>query len=366
MPPGEGTGRGTLLIGVDGGASGVRAVAVAVEAGVPSPIGAAEPRAFDDGFAPASLERQRAEQRAPAIEPAERAAGARRIELAAESIAAVAAAHGASRARVGLCWPGAKTADGRGVLVAAHGPRITALASRLEARLVDLGVEPAVPLGPLWSDGWCGTRGERAAEGGALRDVDCGYWLGGGSGLAEGLVLGGAQVALAGELDWFPRAWALTSEAGPSFEELVAPGPVGRRWRGRAAVEAAVHPEDRAERDVEAVAALTNQGTWLARLVFRRLEALRARGATCERAVVAQRLAEVAGDARAEPFLWGTAERELARLLAFEADDELARAWLDRGASADPFPPLVHGRLVRSTLRLAPALGAALAAAEAG
>jgi hypothetical protein len=241
-----------------------------------------------------------------------------------------------------------------------HGPRIPDYLARLEAALVERGALPAAPLGPLESDGTAAGLGELRGAGGALAGVGCGYYAGGGSGLSEALVLDGDVVELADLGDWFPRAWELAAPGkGSSYEDQIALGAVNARWReasGRAGDERAV-PEDWLEDDVLAVAALTNLGTQLARLAHARLAALTARGYRPERIVAGQRLGQLFADPRTEFCLRRTAERELARLLYQDADARLAERYLVPGARS-----LVSGLLVGSTLRLAPALGAALAA----
>jgi hypothetical protein len=77
--------------------------------------------------------------------------------------------------------------------------------------------------------------------------------------------------------------------------------------------------------------------------------------------VIGQRLGQLLVDERAAPFVRRTAERELARLLYLEAPESLARRWLHRRPER-LFGTLAEGRFVPSTLRIAPALGAAWSA----
>jgi hypothetical protein len=310
------------------------------------------------GFEPRELDQQRAEERAPVLDALEREQGERWVSAAAAVIGRAAA--GARRIAVGVALPGLKTADGRGTRVVAHGPRIPDYAGRLEAALVSAGLEPAAPIGPLESDGRCAGLGELRAAGGALRGARCAYYAGGGSGLAEALVLDGEVVDLDAAGGWFPRAWELAAPGtGGSYEEQVALSAVNARWRGstgRAADDPAL-PEECLEREVEAVAALTNLGTQLARLLHARLAALTGRGYAPERLVVGQRLGLLLADLRTEFCLRAVAERELVRLLDQDPDGRLARRYLTADERA-----LAPGLLVASTLRLAPALGAALCA----
>ena len=350
-----------LLIGVDGGSSGVRAVAVRVVEREPGEVGALEQEHYDEPsgpgrYEPRSLTDQRAEQRAPALGALEREVGRLRVAAAARCIARVAAARGARRVRVGMALPGIKTADGRGTCVVKNGPRVPDFSARLEAELVGLGLEPSEGLGPLYSDGTCAGHGEHLAQGGALRGLDCGYYLGGGTGLSEVLLLDGEVVGLDAVADWFPRAVDLDLDCGSNFEQALSPAAFNAGWRARAGRGARELPEEHLDSDVLAVAALTHVGTQLGRLVHLRLTALAARGYRAERVVVGQRLARLLADPRTEFFLRRTAERELARLLCTGGAADLAGAYLTEGGT---FGRLRPGLLVASSLRSAPALGAA-------
>ena len=357
-------GRDPALVGVDGGASGVRAhrVEVGPEGGLS--LGA---RSFEEdylpvpGFAPVPLEEQAAELRAPRIGSLEREQGERWIAAAAACLGAVL--DGGDRgARVGIALPGLKTEDGRGTIVVRNGPRVPDYLDRLEARLAAAGLD-VLPIGELRGDGECCGRGEELAAGGLLRGVRDAYYLGSGTGVAEALVLAGRRVRM-GEVDGFPPAWQLEDERGASCEDAVSVAAVNRRWleatRRPRPLRPSAWPEDHVEHDVLAVAALTNLGTATARLVHRRLVAAAERGRALERAVLGQRLGQLWTDERARPFLASTAERELARLLTLSTADGHAAAYLEPGGG--PFGRLRPGLLAPSGLRAAPALGAAAAA----
>jgi len=265
---------------------------------------------------------------------------------------------------VGVALPGVKTADGRGTLVVRNGPRVPDYLDRLEARLAEAGLD-VLPIGRLFGDGECCGRGEELASGGLLRGVGDAYYLGSGTGVAEALKRGGRLVPLEAA-EGFPRAWELTDERGLSLEDSVAVAAVNRRWLEATSqprpLRPSEWPEDHVDRDVLAVAALTNLGTAAARLVHRRLVAAAERGRPLERVVLGQRLGLLWCDERAGPFLAGTAERELGRLLALCTDAVLAAPYL--AAAAEDLGRVRAGLLAPSRLRAAPALGAAAAAVE--
>lgn len=160
-----------MLIGVDGGASGVRVYEVI---------------ATEDGFA---LGPARAERTYGAADM---------VEAAATCIAEVA---GGRDVLCGICMPGLKTEDGRGIARMVNGPAIPDYLDRLEERL-------GISVARLWSDGFASGVGEEVA--GLFRGVRNAYYLGGGTGIAECLKLDGRVRAL-DELE-LPRAWELGFE----------------------------------------------------------------------------------------------------------------------------------------------------------
>ena len=65
--------------------------------------------------------------------------------------------HGKPRLRIGIGMPGLMTANGRGIAVLNNGPRMPDLADKLEESLRGAGLEPAVPIARIGSDGdYCG------------------------------------------------------------------------------------------------------------------------------------------------------------------------------------------------------------------
>ncbi|HVS09486.1 MAG TPA: hypothetical protein VMS76_06380, partial [Planctomycetota bacterium] len=187
-----------LWIGADCGASGVRVHEIDWErdgalAWRPrlGRGGHAQPWPRAAGFRPLPLAEQRA---SPEPTAEERAQGEHWIEALARSIATVARSAGGGPVRLGIAAPGVKTADGRGIALALHAPRIPRLVEELERRLALEGVVLERPIDRLVDDGLACALAECA--GGALLGVRDAYWLGGGSGLAEALVVAGAPAAL--------------------------------------------------------------------------------------------------------------------------------------------------------------------------
>ena len=166
--------RGMVLIGVDGGASGFRAHEIVVRDTPTGPrfaLGAhsaAEEIEPVVGFSPQSLEVQQAQARESRFEisPEEEVLQGRWVHAASRAIWRVAAAAGPAEVCVGVCAPGLKTRDGRGIKLSLNGPRIPDFVDALEQSLMLDGLNLVRPIAQLISDGLACGFGESMAEGG--------------------------------------------------------------------------------------------------------------------------------------------------------------------------------------------------------
>ena len=331
----------TQLIGVDGGATRVRACEVEV-LGAPievrlraGPRGAEREYKRIDGFeTPAELGLSEPEQLGE-IQPREREQGWAWIEATAQCVLEVSRRRDAKNVLLGLAMPGLKTADGRGLAFARNGPRIPEFAERLTELLVCEGVELAAPIGELLGDGWCAGVGETWGEGGALHGWRTAYYLGGGTGLAEALVLGGELVPLLDVGEWFPPAWRCLV-ADSRVEDLLSARAINQRWAERAGFETPLErgrfPEDHVLRDFRAQELLDGVGRTLAEFVSRRALLLAQHSAdepehpgphVLERIVLGQRLGELFADPRTHEHLRRAFEAELGTRLHRLGLDEL-------------------------------------------
>jgi hypothetical protein len=307
-----------LLIGVDGGATNVRALPVRVrDDGLLEPAGARVELAHG-GFEPEDIAVQQAEAgdvRDPRP-PAEAEAASHRADVTARAIAE--AAGDARRVALGICMPGVRTADGRGIAVLRNGPRSPRFLDELEARLRARGVQLAAPIPPLLGDGVAGALGERRASGGGLLDVGDAYWLAGGTGLAEAFLVGGRVRALDEFRGVVTKAWAMVSSPGIAYEDGLSMGGWNRAWwRAFGTRESAampVHVEDAALRgDPRAVAILEQAGALLGRLCVDRAERMREHaGVELARAIVGAHLGRLLARHELALYLREPAERRLA------------------------------------------------------
>ncbi len=222
----------TLLVGVDGGATEVRAFQV-VRSGGRLALGPARAAFRHERIAeftpcPLAIQLAQRERGLLEIDALEAGQGERWIESYASAIESVVARAHTGRpeardmaglgVRIGACAPGVKDAHGRSLEVVKNGPRIPAFVDRLEARLARAGLVPEAPVPPLLSDGVAAGLGEQAAAEGGFAHVRSAYYLGGGTGLAECCLLDGRVVSLDELGDACDKAWALASSSGADYE----------------------------------------------------------------------------------------------------------------------------------------------------
>ncbi len=361
--------RGMVLIGVDGGASGFRAHEIVVRDTPQGPrfaLGAhsaAEEIEPVVGFTPKSIEDQHAQARDSSFEisPEERLLQGRWVHAASRAIWRVAAAAGPAAVCVGVCAPGLKTEDGRGIKLSLNGPRIPDFVDALEQSLMLDGLNLVRPIARVVSDGLACGQGESMAVGGQLADVEHGYYLGGGSGVAEAFKLSGKVLGLdefGGQLE---KAWRLRADDGESFESHLSVSGMNRAFGlgGSAPIEPAELPENAAAAgDPRALDLFRGRAERLAELACSRLISMQnANGVCLERVVVGQRLGQFFLDPRLESCFASPARAALLAQLRARTPAAVRDLWLSDGA-------LCPGRLVGSALRAAPALGALALALE--
>jgi hypothetical protein len=362
------------LIGVDGGATHVRAREVEVErvAGAARLVaGSRSSRTAHRTVPGFETPAQRGLDDPDVLEPptpAEREQGWAWIESTARCVLEVARSRASKTVLLGVAMPGVKTADGRGIAFALHGPRVENFLGHLGEHLASEGVELAAPIAGLYGDGWCCGLGERHGQSGLLKGLRTAYYVGGGTGVAEALVLDGEQVRLESVEDWFPRVWRLRRGKEPLEGWLSASG-INRSWARISGFELPLEPgrfpEERM-RDRRAAELFELAGEALGHLIAHRIVSLAtgcppeqgsANPHVLERVVVGQRLGRMLDDPRTSGRMRAALESELDRVLR--------RTGLDALIPPDGGIGQERRELVRtSRLEEAAALGAAACALQ--
>jgi len=382
-----------LLIGVDGGATNVRAHHVHVDTnnvGDRFYLGQASSqlRYPPSDFVPIPLQRQLDDQGAGRmlLSSTEAKRGSGIAATMAQAVINVARESEGSADQVilGIAMPGLKTAEGRGIAVLNNGPRMPSLAKTVETSLEEAGIVLVNPIHRLGSDGdYCGM-GEQFALDGLFRDVDHAYYLGGGTGLAESLKLGGKLVTFDQSRSWIAKAWQMQSTQGNTFEQVASAKAINDRYREQSRTvgstsSSLLFPEELAlQGDPLAKQALASAAQALAELIYERITcvfrgrsgsggfsdtsvALDAdheyRGILIDRIVLGQQTGRIYSAPRFATVFRNELDRSLSARIREDRDEALKDRYLSGG-------DLRPGIVVPSQLSAAAALGAAITAVQ--
>ncbi len=110
--------------------------------------------------------------------------------------------------KTGLCFPGIKTE--KGIAILANGPRINNLLDQLEN------------IYSLYHDSDCCVIGEWKSTIGKMKNVNNSIYIGGGTGIADGIILNGKIIDF-NQKESPKRSWALMLPSGDSVESWLSP-----------------------------------------------------------------------------------------------------------------------------------------------
>ncbi len=116
---------------------------------------------------------------------------------------------------IGLCFPGIK--NERGVVIMANGPRIPDFLERIQ------GID-SIP-----HDSDCCVLGEWKSTIGKLQNCDNAVYIGGGTGIADGIILKGKMIDFNARDD-VKRSWELKIPSGETIESCLSPKWMIHQW----------------------------------------------------------------------------------------------------------------------------------------
>ena len=117
--------------------------------------------------------------------------------------------------KIGLCYPGLK--NHRGIVVMANGPRIPNLAHHVH------------PVKNILNDSDCCVIGELKSTIGMMQDTENGIYIGGGTGIADGIILNGEILNITNTVG-VPRCWEISVSSNETVETLLSPAGIIKRY----------------------------------------------------------------------------------------------------------------------------------------
>ena len=117
--------------------------------------------------------------------------------------------------KIGLCFPGLKSHEG--VVVMANGPRIPNLTHHIN------------PVKNILNDSDCCVIGELKSTIGMMQDTENGIYIGGGTGIADGIILNGEILNITNTVG-VPRCWEISVSSNETVETLLSPAGIIKRY----------------------------------------------------------------------------------------------------------------------------------------
>jgi predicted NBD/HSP70 family sugar kinase len=144
------------------------------------------------------------------------------IESAANVIQDLYHLGGKKPVLIGIGMPGLKTTDQRGINAIANGPRMPAYCSQIEKLLNARDIQLLASIHRLGSDAdYCGI-GEFYASEGSFRGIQNAYYLGGGTGAADALLLDGKLIPFDQIKSWMAKTWEFKNDLDLSLERYAS------------------------------------------------------------------------------------------------------------------------------------------------
>jgi len=125
---------------------------------------------------------------------------------------------------VGLCFPGIKTANYDGISIMANGPRNINMLSMIN-KMLKPELDNKISIKTIYDDSECCVIGEWKSSIGNLRDCKNAIYVGGGTGIADGIILNNKIV----DKD-IERSWELIMPSGESVEQCLSLGGMLSQW----------------------------------------------------------------------------------------------------------------------------------------
>jgi len=129
---------------------------------------------------------------------------------------------------IGLCFPGIKTTNFDGISIMANGPRSIDMLSQLNQKIKSkLGHKLSIKT--IYDDSECCVFGETKSSTGKLKNCYNAIYIGGGTGIADGLILNNKLIDLKNH-SGIKRSWELEMPEGETIEQCLSLGGMLRKW----------------------------------------------------------------------------------------------------------------------------------------
>lgn len=384
--------KGTLLIGIDGGATKVSGWIINYsdktglfqisETNVQKKY--SDYSDFDPAYIPVNIKLQLQEMNSKIqFTNQEKQQGYAYMNATADVIIELLRKYPEKKALIGIGMPGLKTPDKRGIAAIANGPRMPGYSEFVEKRIKKQNLALGSRIARLGSDAdYCGLGEEYSAEG-LFKDVENAYYLGGGTGVADALKLKGKLIPFDIAKSWIAKTWEMKCEKGISLERYASAGGIQSIYSKFSNIPVEelnnnhIYPLQILKKafsgDHAAVDTINDVSKYIADLLYERITSIYSgwsglfsfvnpskvlqnknheyNGILLDRIIVGQRLGDLINESKDTSLLWNQIIDRLSVLIKNNDDKQLRDHYLRDGKfNVD--------MLIISKLREAPAIGA--------
>ena len=118
---------------------------------------------------------------------------------------------------ISFAMPGIKSDDKKGIVAMSNGPRLPDLCKKIQSE-----IETSSNISNIESDSDMCAWGEEFATNGFFRGISNAYYMGGGTGIADGMKLNDKLLSFDSQSNWIAKTWELKSKNGVSIESLLS------------------------------------------------------------------------------------------------------------------------------------------------
>ena len=130
--------------------------------------------------------------------------------------------------QIGLCFPGIKTTNLDGISIMVNGPRNIDMLNELNQKIKSkLGNKLSIKM--IYDDSECCVIGEKKSSVGKLMNCKNAIYIGGGTGIADGLILNNKIINLKNHSE-IKRSWELIMHNGETIETCLSLGGMLSKW----------------------------------------------------------------------------------------------------------------------------------------
>ena len=292
-----------ILLGLDGGATKVLAQACTIDhkSSLITPIGGFaesiyhDATTFNPDFSPVDLGQQGKEASSHQYHITEQEV--KQSESIVETIArTIRAFEGVNKiSLMGLCFPGIKTPKLDGISIMANGPRNIKMLSMINNKIKPNEHRKLI-MTEIYDDSECCLIGEWKSSIGKLQNSKNAIYIGGGTGIADGIILDNKIVDLRNSKN-IKRSWQLTMPTGKSVEYYLSLGGMLNQWgKGRSIKAMQSLLEHATSGEIVACQIIEDASQAFDHLIKNRISFFHSHGTTPEKIVVGQRLGAILSD----------------------------------------------------------------------